>query len=228
MVTRWQGVRPSSASSPGRRRSFSQRPGRARPAVLAVNHLALVMDAERSGLRAIGEYMPQLGQLGIAVLFHRVWRRCSDRAGRRVRTRSRRSARGSPTACARGLAKTPPKPSGGATAVHGRGHVRRELRRLPKLSLDLTADLMDEPDPARLPLRLDRGGDGVEKGGARSASWAAASISFLVRDDAPNHASRKEDRRKHTLSNDDQPNRCGQSVAQWLQVAHFPAPGKKI
>jgi hypothetical protein len=28
------------------------------------------MDAERAGLRAIGEHMPQLGEPGVAVLFH--------------------------------------------------------------------------------------------------------------------------------------------------------------
>jgi len=38
----------------------------------------------------------------------------------------------------------------------------------PKLALDLTTHLVDEPAPARLPLRLDRGGHRVEKRGAGS------------------------------------------------------------
>jgi hypothetical protein len=98
MVTRWPGARPSSVSPPGRRGSFSQGPGRARPAVFAVNHLALVMDAERSRLRAVRENMPQLRQLGVAVPFHKpgdvitttpAARRALDRQGRDEKVRER-------------------------------------------------------------------------------------------------------------------------------------------
>ena len=52
--------------------------------------------------------------------------------------------------------------------MHGRGRIGRYLRRIPKLPLDLSADLVDEPDSARLSLRLDRGGHGVEKRGTSS------------------------------------------------------------
>ena len=41
-----------------------------KPAILSVPHLALVADAERFRLRAIGEHVPQLRQFHVAVLFH--------------------------------------------------------------------------------------------------------------------------------------------------------------
>jgi hypothetical protein len=70
--------------------------------------------------------------------------------------------------------------SGGTTAVHGRGYVRRELRRRPEFPLDLTPHLMDEPDPARMPLCLDRGGDSVEKGGTGSGSYRSRQVNQQV------------------------------------------------
>jgi hypothetical protein len=36
----------------------------------SVNHLALVADAGRFRLRAVGEHVPQFGQLHVAVFFH--------------------------------------------------------------------------------------------------------------------------------------------------------------
>jgi hypothetical protein len=41
-----------------------------KPAILSVPHLALVADAERFRLRAIGEHVPQLRQFHVAVLFY--------------------------------------------------------------------------------------------------------------------------------------------------------------
>ena len=41
-----------------------------KPAILSVPHLALVADAERFRLRAIGEHVPQLRQFHVAVFFH--------------------------------------------------------------------------------------------------------------------------------------------------------------
>jgi hypothetical protein len=53
--------------APDRRRSFSQGPGRARPAVFAVLDPASIMDAVSVRLRAIGEHVPRFGQFHIAV-----------------------------------------------------------------------------------------------------------------------------------------------------------------
>jgi hypothetical protein len=84
-------------------RSFSQGAGRARPAVLAVDDLTRVMNAKRSGLRAIREHMPQLGQLGVAVLLHEPGDVVAPAPAARLALRSRARGRGGPRGWGRDL-----------------------------------------------------------------------------------------------------------------------------